>query len=154
MELTVRLLRSVVPVVVCGVALVAAPHVVSAQKQVVVPPGATASATLSPGIRAGDVLYVSGQLGTSRTDPDSSIEGQTKRALENVGKVLAAAGTNPDNVVKCTVFLVDVKDFAGMNKAYTQFFTKNPPARSTVVVAALVSPQAKTEIECIAAIPK
>lgn len=154
MELTVRVLRSVVSAVVCGVALVAAPRVAFAQKQVVIPPGQNASPTLSPGIRAGDVLYVSGQLGTSRTDPDSSIEGQTKRALENVGKVLAAAGTNPDHVVKCTVFLVDVKDFAGMNKAYTQFFTKEPPARSTVVVAALVSPQAKTEIECIATIPK
>jgi 2-iminobutanoate/2-iminopropanoate deaminase len=154
MELTVHVPRPVVAAVLCGVALVATPHVVSAQKQVVVPQGQTASPTLSPGIRVGDVLYISGQLGTSRTDPDSSIEGQTKRALENIGKVLTAAGTTPDNVVKCTVFLVDVKDFQGMNRAYTQFFTKNPPARSTVVVAALVSPQAKTEIECIATIPK
>lgn len=154
MELTVRVLRPVVSALMCGAAFVAAPHVAFAQKQVIIPPGQNASPTLSPGIRIGDVLYVSGQLGTSRTDPDSSIEGQTKRALENVGKVLAAAGTNADNVVKCSVFLVDVKDFQGMNRAYTQFFSKNPPARSTVVVAALVSPAAKTEIECIATIPK
>jgi enamine deaminase RidA (YjgF/YER057c/UK114 family) len=55
------------------------------------------------------------------------------------------------NVLKCTVFLTDVKDFQGMNSAYTQFFPKEPPGRSTVVVAALVSAAAKVEIECIAA---
>ena len=68
--------------------------------------------------------------------------------------VLEAAGTSAANVVKCTVFLVDVKDFAGMNQAYTQFFTKEPPARSTVAVAALMRADAKVEIECIATIPK
>jgi enamine deaminase RidA (YjgF/YER057c/UK114 family) len=54
------------------------------------------------------------------------------------------------NVLKCTVFLTDVKEFQGMNSAYTQAFPKEPPARSTVVVAALVSAAAKVEIECIA----
>jgi 2-iminobutanoate/2-iminopropanoate deaminase len=57
-------------------------------------------------------------------------------------------------VLKCTVFLVDAKDFAGMNSVYSQFFPKEPPARSTVIVAALVSAAARIEIECIAAIPK
>jgi 2-iminobutanoate/2-iminopropanoate deaminase len=96
---------------------------------------------------------VSGQTGTSRTDPDSSIQGQTKRALANIEKVVEAAGGTMANVVKCTVFLADVKDFQGMNSAYTQVFTKEPPARSTVAVAALVSPGAKVEIECIAVLP-
>ena len=68
--------------------------------------------------------------------------------------VLAAAGTSSANIVKCTVFLADIKDFQGMNKAYAEFFPKEPPARSTVVVAALVTPGAKLEVECIAAIPK
>ncbi|HXT17117.1 MAG TPA: RidA family protein [Gemmatimonadaceae bacterium] len=131
----------------------ALPAVLHAQKQVVIPEGSRPSATLSPGTRAGDVLYVSGQTGTSRTDPDSSIQGQTKRALANVQKVVEAAGSNMGNVLKCTVFLTDLKDFAGMNSSYTQAFTKEPPARSTVVVAALVSPGAKVEIECIAALP-
>jgi 2-iminobutanoate/2-iminopropanoate deaminase len=126
----------------------------SAQKIAVVPAGQQASATLTPGIRQGDVLYVSGQTGTSRTDPDSSIQGQTKRALANVQKVVEAAGSNMSNVLKCTVFLADVKDFQGMNAAYREVFTKEPPARSTVVVAALVSPSAKVEIECIAGIPR
>jgi len=135
------------------VASLLAPGVIAAQKQTVVPTGMNASATLTPGIRDGNTLYVSGQLGVSRTDPDSSIQGQTKRSLQNIQKVVEAAGSTMANVVKCTVFLADVKDFAGMNSAYTAMFTKEPPARSTVVVAALVSPAAKVEIECIAAIP-
>jgi len=133
------------------VAVVVVPSVAAAQKQVIVPQGQQASATLSPGTRAGDIIYVSCQLGVSRTDPDSSIQGQTKRALENVQKVVEAAGSGMANVLKCTVFLTDVKEFQGMNSAYTQAFPKEPPARSTVVVAALVSAAAKVEIECIAA---
>lgn len=136
-----------------AVLVVAFPATAFAQKQVVIPEGGRASPTLSPGIRDGNVLYVSGQTGTSRTDPDSSIQGQTKRALASIQRVVEAAGSNMSNVLKCTVFLADVKDFQGMNAAYTQVFTKEPPARSTVAVAALVSPGAKVEIECIAAIP-
>lgn len=132
------------------VAALVVPSFAAAQKQVIVPQGQQASATLSPGTRAGDIIYTSGQLGMSRTDPDSSIQGQTKRSLENVQKVVEAAGSSMANVLKCTVFLTDVKDFQGMNSAYTQFFPKEPPARSTVVVAALVSAAAKVEIECIA----
>ncbi|MFI5312252.1 MAG: RidA family protein [Gemmatimonadales bacterium] len=115
-------------------------------KQVISLPGANPNPTLSAGIRVGDMLFLSGQLGGN----DSTIEGQTKASLENIKKVLDAAGTTVDKVVKCTVFLTDVKDFAKMNTAYTAFFTKEPPARSTVVVAALVRPVAKIEIECIA----
>ncbi len=131
-----------------------APASLFAQKQSVTAPGASATATLTPGIRFGNVLYVSGQLGTSRDAPDSTIQGQTKRALENVQKIVEAAGGTMADVLKCTVFLADVKDFAGMNSAYTQAFPKEPPARSTVAVAALVSPAAKVEIECIAGLPK
>jgi reactive intermediate/imine deaminase len=129
-------------------AAVVLPASLLAQKQSVTAPGMNATATLTPGIRAGNILYVSGQLGTSRDAPDSTIQGQTKRALENVQKIVEAAGSTMANV-----FLADVKDFAGMNSAYTQAFPKEPPARSTVAVAALVSPAAKVEIECIAAVP-
>lgn len=129
------------------------PALAQSQKTPVVPQGMNATATLTPGIRDGNILYVSGQLGVSRSDPDSSIQGQTKRSLANVQKVVEAAGSSMENVLKCTVFLADMKDFAGMNSAYTQAFPKEPPARSTVAVAALASPTAKVEIECIAAIP-
>jgi 2-iminobutanoate/2-iminopropanoate deaminase len=121
-----------------------------ATRQPVVPQGMSASATLTPGIRYGDVLYVSGQLGNSRTAPDSTIQGETQRALEKIKGVVEAAGSTMDKVLKCTVFLVNVADFQGMNQAYTKFFPKEPPARSTIVVAALVSPGAKVEVECIA----
>ena len=132
---------------------IAAPNALRAQKQAVIPAGMSASATLTPGIRNGNTLYVSGQLGVSRSEPDSTIEGQTKKSLENIQKVVEAAGAHMSDVTKCTVFIVNLKDFAGMNSAYSQMFPKEPPARSTVVVAALVSPTAKVEIECIAAIP-
>ena len=130
-------------------ALALLPGVAIAQRQVVIPQGQNASATLSPAVRIGDLLYLSGQLPARG---DSTIEGQTKSALEKMNPILAAAGTSSANIVKCTVFLVDIKDFQGMNKAYAEFFPKEPPARSTVVVAALVTPGAKLEVECIAAL--
>ena len=123
------------------------------QRQPVVPKGMSVSATLTPGIRVGDVVYSSGQLGMRRDAPDATIEGQTTAALENIKAVFEAAGTNMAHAAKCTVFLIDVKDFAGMNQSYRAFFPDSPPARSTIVVAALVVPAAKVEIECIAAMP-
>lgn len=122
-------------------------------RQPVIPAGQSASPTLTPGIRVGNMVFASGQLGVSRTAPDTTIQGQTKLALESTAKVFEAAGTSMANAVKCTVFLIDVKDFQGMNQAYREAFPTSPPARTTVVVAALVSPGAKVEIECSAAIP-
>lgn len=134
--------------------LVAAPVMAQGSQRVpIVPKGMSVSATLTPGIRVGDVVYSSGQLGLRREAPDTTIQGQTTLSLENVKAVFEAAGTGMAHAAKCTVFLVDVKDFAGMNQSYRAFFPDSPPARSTVVVAALVSPAAKVEIECMAAMP-
>jgi 2-iminobutanoate/2-iminopropanoate deaminase len=113
----------------------------------------TSTATLTPAIRVGNMVYGSGQLGMSRENPDPTIQGQTKLALENIKRVFEQAGTTMANAAKCTVFLTDVKDFGGMNEVYRTFFPSAPPARSTVVVAALVVPNAKVEIECVAAMP-
>ncbi|MGV3709706.1 MAG: RidA family protein [Gemmatimonas sp.] len=120
-----------------------------AQRTPVVPEGQRVSPTLTPGFVAGGLVFASGQLGGR----DSTIQGQTKAALEATKKVFEAAGTTMANAVKCTVYLVDVKDFAGMNSAYTEFWPSSPPARTTVVVAALVTPTAKVEITCVAAMP-
>ena len=122
-------------------------------RQVIVPQGGRGSATLSPAVRVGDLVFASGQLPARG---DSTIETQTTSALNNVKNVFEAAGTSMNNAVKCTVFLIDLKDFQGMNASYQKFWSAEnpPPARSTVVVAALVSPGAKLEIECIAAMPK
>jgi 2-iminobutanoate/2-iminopropanoate deaminase len=105
---------------------------------------------LSGGIRVGDMLYASGTLGS----PDSTIEVQTRQSLEAQKAVFEAGGTSMENVVKCTVFLTRATDFQAMNGVYRTFFPKDPPARSTVVVAALVSQGALVEIECVAAVPK
>jgi 2-iminobutanoate/2-iminopropanoate deaminase len=108
------------------------------------------SSTLSGAIRVGDMLYISGQLPSLRPPADTTIGGQTKSALDKVKAIVEAAGTKMENVVKCTVFLTSQAEFSGMNQAYKEFWPKDPPTRSTVVVAALVSPGAKLEIECMA----
>lgn len=125
----------------------------SSARTPVIPEGQSASPTLTPGIRVGNIIYASGQLGMNRANPDTTIQGQTRQALENTKKVFEAAGTTMAQTVKCTVFLIDVNDFGGMNQAYREYFPASPPARSTVVVAALVVPNAKVEIECFAVIP-
>ncbi len=144
--------RMAIPTFLLCCTLSATP-LVAQGRSVVMPAGTTASPILSPGIRVGNMVFAAGQLGLSRDKPDTTIGGQTKAALEGTKKVFEAAGTSMANAVKCTVFLIDVKDFAGMNAAYREFFPMTPPARSTVVVAALVQAGAKVEIECSAAIP-
>lgn len=130
--------------------VVAAPFVAQAQGREV---SGRSTATLSPAVKVGNLVFASGQLPARG---DSTIEAQTTSALNNVKAALEAAGTSINNAVKCTVFLIDVKDFQGMNSSYSKFWSAEnpPPARSTVVVAALVSPGAKLEVECIAAMPK
>jgi 2-iminobutanoate/2-iminopropanoate deaminase len=121
-------------------------------KQVVIPTGVTPSPNFSPGVRSRNVLYVAGQLPAANAGAD--IQSQTRSALSAVKTIVEAGGTTMANVAKCTVFLTSAADFAGMNEAYVTFFPKDPPARSTVVVAALVRADAKVEIECIAALPR
>lgn len=106
----------------------------------------------SQGIKAGDFLFASGQIAI---DPatgnlvEGGIEAQTRRVMENVQHILAAAGLNFSQVVKTTVFITDMGDFAAVNKIYGEYFTSNPPARSCVAVAALPK-GALVEVEVIA----
>ena len=108
------------------------------------------SANLSNAIRVGDMLYISGQLPGRGQGADTTIQAQTKSTLEKIKAIVDSAGAKMENVVKCTVFLVNGADFNGMNQAYREFWPKEPPTRSTIVVAALVVPNAKLEIECMA----
>ena len=148
-------LSLLVPSLLAASLLGATPALARAQvRQPVIPAGQSATATLTPGIKVGNLVFASGQLGMRRDAPDTTVQGQTRIALENTKRVFEAAGTTMAHAAKCTVFLIDVKDFAGMNQAYREFFPDSPPARSTVVVAALVSPGAKVEIECMAVMPK
>jgi 2-iminobutanoate/2-iminopropanoate deaminase len=130
---------------------IAAPLVAQGDGKVVVNlPGRNPSPNLSGGVRVGNMFYASGQLGGR----DSTIEGQTKGALDATKAILEAAGTTMENAVRCTVFLTRASDFQAMNTVYRTYFPKDPPARSTVVVAALVVPSALVEIECMAVMPK
>jgi 2-iminobutanoate/2-iminopropanoate deaminase len=101
---------------------------------------------LSPGVRVGDVIYVSGQVELDVPD----ITGQATSVLKKVQAVVEAAGTTMAKVDKCTVFLTRQSDFAPMNEVWRTFFPKDPPARTTVIVAALARAEFLIEIECIA----
>ncbi len=98
------------------------------------------------------MAYLSGQI---PLDPatvqvvDGDISAQTERVLENMAAVLAACGSSLGKVVKTTVFLKDMGEFAAMNAVYARYFATNPPARSTVEVARLPR-DVRVEIECIA----
>ena len=109
----------------------------------------------SQAIGAGQLLFCSGQLPTVRKTGDlveEDISAQTRQVLENLGAVLKAGGSSYAHVVKTTVFLTDLNDFAAMNKVYSEFFPEESPARSTVQVAALPK-GAKVEIEAVALKP-
>lgn len=108
----------------------------------------------SPAIRAGDYIFVSGQIGhvDAQGREVKGIEAQLKQCLENMKRVLAAAGSSLEDVVKVTVFLRNEKDFARMNEVYQSYFAKDQPARSTVI-AGLVLPSMLIEMDCIAYSP-
>ncbi len=106
----------------------------------------------SQAIKAGNLLFCSGQIPVNPATGEvpEGIEAQTRQSLENVKAVLAAAGLTMADVLKTTVFLKDMNDFAAMNGVYATFFPENPPARSAVEVARLPK-DALVEIEAIAA---
>ena len=106
------------------------------------------------GIRSGDMIYTSGATGRDALGkvPDD-IRGQTRNTLERLGAVLIAAGSAFEHVVKATVYLTDVKEFEAMNEVFSSFFPVDPPARTTVGVAALALPGLRVEIELVARIP-
>lgn len=105
----------------------------------------------SQGVMADNLLFVSGQLPVDPITgimPDG-IKEQTRQALENVKSVMEAAGGTLENVVKCTVFLKSMNDFADMNKVYGEYFVRNFPARAAIEAARLPK-DALVEIEAIA----
>jgi 2-iminobutanoate/2-iminopropanoate deaminase len=114
--------------------------------------GAKPVGPYSPALRAGQLLFVSGQVpidpATSRM-VDGDIAAQTRRVLDNIGALLAAAGLSFNHVVRTTVFLADMNDFAAMNDAYSAYFSQPYPARSTVQAARLPR-DARIEIDAIA----
>ncbi|MBO8484977.1 MAG: reactive intermediate/imine deaminase [Bacteroidetes bacterium] len=105
----------------------------------------------SQAIEVNGTLYISGQIPVNPADGSvpESIEEQSRQALKNVGAILAAAGLAYGDVVKTTVLLADIADFAAMNAVYAEFFTSDKPARACFQVAALPM-GVKVEVEAIA----
>ncbi|HVN15850.1 MAG TPA: RidA family protein [Anaerolineales bacterium] len=106
----------------------------------------------SQAVRIDNLVYTAGQVGLDPATAElvsGGIEAQTRQVLTNLKNVLEASGSGLNYVVKTTVFLADMKDFAAMNNIYAEFFPENPPARSTIAVAALPK-GASVEIETIA----
>jgi len=116
------------------------------------PAAPSAIGAYSPAILAGNLLFVSGQVPmnpATGTLVDGDIAAQTDQVMRNLGALLKAAGAGFEHVVKTTVFLADMNDFAAMNTVYSRYMTDPPPARATVQVARLPR-DVRVEIDLIA----
>lgn len=136
--------RIKLPVLVLALSAVA--WIVWAQK-----PAASSGPPYSPARKAGQTLYVSGQIARTPSGQEvrESIEAETKQVMENLGRVLKENGCSFDDVVNATVYLADIKDYAAMNKVYASYFSKGFPARACVGGASLVF-GFKVEISAVA----
>ena len=108
----------------------------------------------SEAVRVGHMLYLSGQLGYDRAAGklvEGGIAAETQRTMENIKVTLEKHGSSLAEVVKCTVFLADINEWAAMNQVYVTFFATNPPARSALGSSGLAL-GARTEIECMATV--
>ena len=108
----------------------------------------------SEAVRVGHMLYLSGQLGYDREAAklvEGGIAAETKKTLENIKATLEKHGSSMAEVVKCTVFLADINEWAAMNEIYVTYFPSNPPARSALGSSGLAL-GARTEIECMATV--
>lgn len=106
----------------------------------------------SSAVRAGDFLFLSGMIGTvgnTRTLAEGGAAGEARQTMENIRLVLDAAGASFEDVVKCTVFLADIGDYAAVNEVYAEYFPSRPPARSAVAGSGIAL-GARVEIECLA----
>jgi 2-iminobutanoate/2-iminopropanoate deaminase len=125
-------------------------------RQAIAAPGAPAAiGPYSPAIRAGNLLFLSGQIPidpASGTIVDGGIAAQTDQVMRNIGALLEAAGAGFEHVVRTTVFLTDLGDFGAMNERYATFVGDPPPARATVQVARLPR-DVRVEIDAIAVLP-
>jgi 2-iminobutanoate/2-iminopropanoate deaminase len=133
------------------------PAYVGAQvKETIQVPGSLEGLPFSSAVRVGNVLYLSGQVGAlpgTRELAAGGIVAETRQTMENIRQVLEYAGSSMDQVVKCTVFLLDIGDYPAMNEVYASFFGGDPPARSALAASGLAL-GAKVEIECIAVVDK
>jgi 2-iminobutanoate/2-iminopropanoate deaminase len=114
--------------------------------------GTASFAPISPAVIAGNLVFCSGQTGndpvTGKTPAD--VETQTKNCLDKIAALMKEAGLTMNSVVRTTVYLTDIKDFQKMNGVYKTYFKTEPPARATVEISALASPEYIVEIDAVA----
>jgi 2-iminobutanoate/2-iminopropanoate deaminase len=119
-------------------------------RRILTPKGVEApKSPLSPGIRWGDLVFVSGQTAPEAT----GVEAQTRAVLEKIGAILRAGGTDHGNVLRCGVYLADIRTFDAMNAVYREVFKDGPPARSTIECK-MASAAILVEIDCVAGVPQ
>ncbi|MCX7750440.1 MAG: Rid family detoxifying hydrolase [Candidatus Bipolaricaulota bacterium] len=120
-------------------------------RRAVIPPGTTVFGPYTPAVQAGPFLFVSGQLPALPSGEllRGPIEDQTRLCLENIARIVAAAGGTLRDLVKVTIYLADMNDFGAVNAVYATFFDRDPPARACVEVRRLPK-DARIEIEAVA----
>lgn len=134
----------------CGSRSGGPPHVQFAQS----PHAAMQNLPFSEAVRVGDMLYLSGQLGThpgTLQVVPGGIEAETRQCLENIKAVLERNGSSLGRVVKCSVFLADISEWPTFNEIYRTYFPASPPARSALAASGLAL-GARVEVECIAVV--
>ena len=109
----------------------------------------------SPAVRVGNMLYLSGQIGTPTPTASAvvpgGIEAETRQTLENIRDILQRTGSSMERIVKCTVMLADMREWEAMNAVYASFFPRSKPARSSFGATGLAL-GARVEIECVATV--
>ena len=110
----------------------------------------------TPAVQVGNLLFLAGQIGTAANAQGAVVAGgikaETRQTMENIKEGLQKSGSSLDRVVKCTVFMADMREWDAMNEVYATYFPRNKPARSALGANGLAL-SARVEIECIAAVP-
>lgn len=116
-------------------------------------PSPRPNALFSPAVRVGNLLFLSGQIGTDTANRlvAGGLQAEARQALNNVKATLERYGSSMDRVAKCTVFLADIKDYADFNEIYATYFRARKPARSAIAGSGLAL-GARVEVECIAVV--
>ena len=120
------------------------------------PPGISPNPALSPGMRVGDLLFVSGNVGVDGSGNlvgGSDCEAQSRQVMANIRAIVDAAGGKMEDVAKITCFITDISNYTAYAKVRAETWPSNPPASSTVVVAGLVRPEYLVEVEAIVRMP-
>ena len=136
---------------IAAAAVVLAPVIVAAQAPQFLNTNPQSTAPFSSAVKVGNMLYLAGQLGTDKGKlVEGGVQPETKQALANIKTVLEANGSDMEHVVKCTVFMADMKEWPAMNDVYRTMFTAGKfPARSAFGTTGLAN-NARLEIECMA----